>query len=257
MAVRVLFLSLEISERTIQTRYQKMNCPVLDGVDFAFNWAQGPEALADIEVAIESGAYGLVIVDMAPKIRATGSDWNDYGAAYDAFGPIRELAKRLDVCVLLLAHNSKAEGRSATDSILGSVGFVATCDVILGLNRPLGNDKASLVVAGNDVEYREIALGFRSAPLGFVVIDENPREARLTPERRAILTVVREAGEDGIKTAAIAEIVGRELSSVSRDLGKLKGEGLIFAASYGRYRAQSCQTCKSTDLDMVPRGGRV
>jgi len=231
----VLFLELELSARTVQERYLKMKADIREGLDFVFDWRRGPEGIADLEAMLSTKKYGLAVVDVAARLRGGGTDWNDYGCAYDDFAPIRETALRNGVTVLMLTHNRKGEGLDPIEAVLGSVGMAGNADVILSLDRRAKQPKGTFLVSGNDVEFQEYAIELCPEPLCFRILDEDPAEARLTPERREVLEALR--GMDEAKAAEIATRIGKDADVVSKHLRALSDAGLSEVVRYGVYRA--------------------
>lgn len=233
---RVLFLELELSQRRIHERFARMCLKDIPGLDFSHSWATGVQGLQGIETEIKKTGYGLVIVDVLARLWPRGTDMNDYGSVYDFLGPLRDMAYRLGVCIVLATHTRKSEAEDAIDQVMGSVGIVGTSDVILGLKRPRGSKEAILRADGNDIESLEYVLRFDTIPMGFTIVDADPVESRLTPERKEVLQVIR-TYENGAKAKEIAEKIGKDADVVSKHLRALEDVGLAEKLGYGVYKA--------------------
>lgn len=250
---RVLFLELELSERRLRERFGKMLISDLPGFDVATAWRTGSEGIADIETAIKARGYGLVIIDVLARLWPRGADMNDYGSVYSILGPLRDMANRLGVCIVLATHTRKAEAEDAIDQVMGSVGIVGTADVVLALRRARGSEDAILRADGNDIESREYVLRFGSEPMGFVITDADPGESKLSPERRAVLEALRSMEE--AKAVELAPIVAKDPDTVSKALRALASAGLAEVVRFGVYRAgRSGRTGRSSEL---PNVGKV
>jgi hypothetical protein len=230
---RVLVIERELTAKTLQDRFRKMGIDKPGNVDFAYNWSRGAEAIADIEAIVLERGYQVVILDVAAVFREKGADGNDYQGGYDFYGPLRQTANRLKIIIASLTHNKKGGAEEASEAIMGSYSQAGASDVIISLKRASGKDKGIIIFDGNDIEYQEIAVSFFECR--FTRIDEDPQEARLTPERREILTALREV-EDA-KAAELAVRLGKDADVVSKLLRALASDGLAEKTASGRYRA--------------------
>jgi RecA-family ATPase len=240
---RVLFLELELSERRLCERFGKMRLDDLPSFDVATAWRSGPEGLADMEAAVKEHGYGLIVVDVLARLWPRGSDMNDYGTVYNLLGPVRDMTNRLGVAIVLVTHTRKSEAEDAIDQVMGSVAVVGTADVVLALKRARGSDDAVLRADGNDIESQEIVLRFKLDPMGFEIVDVDPREAGQTAERRQILDILRGAAAP-MRTSEIAVAMNKKDDTVSKLLARLKKEGLVCSPGYGSWQCQSVQSGK-------------
>lgn len=248
---RVLFLELELSERRLRERFGKMRLDNLPGLDVATAWRSGAEGIADLEAVIKDRGYGLVIVDVLARLWPRGTDMNDYGSVYGVLGPLRDMANRLGCSVVLATHTRKAEAEDAIDQVMGSVGIVGTADVVLALKRTRGSDDAVLRIDGNDIESQEIVLQFRVDPMGFEAVDIDPRETRLTPERKEVLEALR--GVEEAKATEIASIIGKDPDAVSKHLRALAGDRMAEVVRFGVYKASRSGRSSRSEQKDLPR----
>jgi DNA-binding transcriptional ArsR family regulator len=250
-STRVLFIELELSERRLCERFGKMRLADLPGLDIATAWRIGTEGLADLEAAVKDRGYGLVVVDVLARLWPRGADMNDYSTVYSLLGPLRDMANCLGVCIILVTHTRKTEAEDAIDQVMGSVGIVGTADVILALKRSRGSDDAVLRVDGNDFESQEIVLQFRTDPMGFEAVDIDPRETRLTPERKEVLEALREFEEGTAKE--IAAVIGKDPDVVSKQLRALASDGMAVVVRFGVYKASRSGRSGRSDPKELPR----
>jgi DNA-binding transcriptional ArsR family regulator len=230
---RVLVIERELTAKTLQDRFKKMGIDQPINVDFAYNWSRGTEAITDIEAIVLERGYQVVILDVAAVFREKGADGNDYQGGYDFYGPLRQTANRLKIIIASLTHNKKGGAEEASEAIMGSYSQAGASDVIISLKRASGKDKGIIVLDGNDIEYQEIAVSFFECL--FTRIDEDPQEARLTPERREVLAALREV-EDA-KASELSSRLGKDSDVVSKLLRALADAHLAEKIASGRYRA--------------------
>lgn len=248
---RVLYLQLELSERRVHERLNRMSIENMDNVDFAHQWPTGPDGLAAIEAAVKQNGYSLVIIDTLAKVWTSGQDMDGYKDSYNVMGPLREVANRLGITILCGHHRRKAAAEDEIDSVMGSTGIAANADVILILKRARGTDDGSLLIEGNDVPSDQLALRFDRDSTEWFVTDADPKEASQTPERRDILRYLREHGS--AKSGMIAEAVGKSPSNTSNLLKRMKDEGLLISHGYGIWGVPKStrESSESSESDRV------
>jgi hypothetical protein len=233
--VKTLFLELELSPRKIKNRLDKMEIVFPKGApSFAFTWEPGDEGMQLLKQYIEENGIHFVIVDVLQRLWPMRADMNSYQDAYNVLGPIREVAYRLGVLIVLVTHTRKMISIDPLDSILGSVGITANADVILTLARQRGEAEAVLSTYGNDIESQKLALQFKTDPLGFSLSTSQPEEIGLTMEKHAVLETMRKLGGTA-KTHQIAVALEKSDQTVSNTLQVLKGKGLLVSGRYGEY----------------------
>lgn len=245
---KMLFISLEMGSRTIQTRLGESRLPWNpENVQFFWNWPRLPEGAKALENFIDSHKIGLTFIDVVAKIRALGADWSAYGAAYEQFGPLREIAQRTDSCIALLTHERKGEaGEDPTERILGSIGLSGNAGVLLSLRRMIHENRGTLEISGNDIQHQKIPVELKTDPLLFVRSDVSYTELEQTPERRAIMEIVRSFGRP-VTTHQVAEKYGKGDSTVSEILRKLVQAGLLVSVGYGKYSILTPESTETTE----------
>ncbi|GAB6275592.1 MAG: hypothetical protein SAMD01599839_01320 [Rectinema sp.] len=231
---KVLFLELELSQRRTAQRLSKMGITPNNNLQFAFKWQQGAPGLQDLADFIEEHSIKLAVVDVMQLLWPTDRDNNSYQDAYAFLAPLRQMANRLGVMILLVTHLRKQASTDYIDSVMGSTGIVANADVVLSLMRTRGESEAVLSIDGNDIESSKIALRFDTNPLGFQKSGADPAMAGQTQERKEIVQAISDLGGQA-KTGEIAKALGKSTRDVSMLLRKLKDQGLIVSTGYGKY----------------------
>ena len=245
----VLYIQLELSERRIHERLRRMRIDSLDGLDFGSDWPVGIQAVEAIERAVKRDGYGAVFVDVLQKIWPQGRDVNHYGDAYNSMGPLRELANRLCIAIIVCTHTRKATGEDILDSVMGSTGITGNADVVAIIDTTRGTGEGSLSVHGNDVQSMEVAMRFDHDTTEWIITDADPLEIQQTPERRAIIDYLREHGPSS--TGEIAEHLQKTVQATSNLLRKMTELGLILQTSYGSYAIDRVDTQHEGDVSSV------
>lgn len=205
-----LYLALEDTPRRLQSRLRMVleRDPAPDGVTFEVEWprmADGGAELLD-EWLTDHPDTRLVVVDVLARVRQhTSSRESVYAGDYQALEPLKDLADRHGVCVLVLHHVRKAGADDFVDTVSGSHGLAGSADAVLVMKRSRGHADADLYVTGRDIEEAEYALSF-DATRGTWTLLGDADEWSMSSERRAIVDAVRAAG--ALKPKELAEASG-------------------------------------------------
>ena len=110
---------------------------------------------------------------------------------------------------------------------MGSQGIHSACDTIIVLKKPDGDLRGTLTVKGRDIEERRLDVLFDRDLCTWRIIGEG---SVTRPEPRAqaeILTLLQDAGPDGMKTGEIAKALGKQSSATNNLLNALLERGKI------------------------------
>lgn len=163
----VLYIDLENAEPIAQSR-----------LAIVLNGAEPPDALtiindystlndtflADLtEYLEEHKDTALVIVDVFQKIKTPKkSGQTDYEDIYENFTPLKELAEKYDISLMLVMHNRKMT--DTTDpfaNILGSTAIMGASDEVLVIHKKDRHDEDStLSITGRTVQEGEYSIRF-------------------------------------------------------------------------------------------------
>lgn len=206
------------------TLYAQGECPRADegGLEIVEQWLdQAPDPR-------------LIVVDVMAKFRARPDTSKQlYDDAYDAVGPLKELADRHQVGLVVLHHTNKNTGTTDwLDRVLGSTGFAASVDTVAMLARPRGSSQGELKLTGRDVEERELPLKFSPQIGTWELVD--PEEVNLGDSRREVLEAVREAGE--ATPRGIATATSLNYSYVRSLVRRMVEAGQLSTDGDGKYR---------------------
>lgn len=241
-----LYLALEDNERRLQTRLRKM---VSEGADlndlhYQTEWPAldqgGAEALdAWLE---EHRDTRLVVVDILKNIRPSSrGNRNVYDMDYEALAPLRPLAAKHNVAILVIHHLNKwVDPDDPFDAISGSTGLTGGVDNVLILNRERGKPEAFLYVDGRDIEKQgEFAVKWDQEACTWSLQEGTAEEYKLSEFRRAIRQVVEDAGEpvtpshvaDALRDAGIE----KSFSNVKTTMWNMSRKDQLSSDGNGRY----------------------
>lgn len=94
----------------------------------------------------------LVIIDTLQRVRPDKtSARNEYAADYEVMVPLKELAERLDICVLLVHHTRKLEAADVHAEISGTNGLRGAVDGTFVFKRSYAGDEGKIFTQGRDI----------------------------------------------------------------------------------------------------------
>jgi hypothetical protein len=199
----VLYLALEDNQRRLKKRIDKIvqSGTWPDRLELHTEWKRMDQGgLEDIEAwiksAIESGKEPrLIWIDTLAKIRPiAGRSEQAYAADYRAIDGVQKLAGQYGVGVVLNTHLRKAPSEDDPfDEVSGTLGLTAAADTTIVMKRHSGMVK--VYVRGRDIEEAEFAAEFNRMTCRWRIVGGADDVFR-SQERQAILTALKDAGED-------------------------------------------------------------
>lgn len=163
----VLYLALEDSARRLKERQERF----LNGDVAPKNLYMCTEA-ATVGNGLEAQLEGaithiqglkLIVIDVLAKVRSSsGKPVNAYYSDYQDMAPLKAIADKHHVCILVLHHYRKSQDDSDfLNNASGSNGIVGSADAIIGINKPTrDSESATLQVTGRDIEMQSIPIMF-------------------------------------------------------------------------------------------------
>jgi hypothetical protein len=237
----VLYLALEDNERRLKKRLEQMlpdvgkparlhlatECPRLGagGIEAITEWCRGVERPR------------LIVVDVFGKIRPDRREKeNLYEADYRAIEPLKALADKLKLAVVVIHHtNKRDEPYDPFDAVSGTTGLTGAADTVLVLSR--SSQGTTLYGRGRDIEEIETALSFDKITGSWTALG-NASEIQRSDERSKLLQALRSSSVP-LGPRELARITGLKDGNVRRLLGKMVSDGEIEKAGYGCYRVSS------------------
>ena len=195
----ILYLALEDNKRQLQGRLDQM-----------IPFGRKPERLhLTIECnrldkggleAIEAWCRSVpkprcIVVDVFGRVRAAKHrDESPYDYDYRTMVPLKTLADRLGIAVVIIHHTNKRQDvDDPLDAVSSTTGFTGAADTILILAK--GPQGPTLYGKGRDIEEVETALRFDKAKGHWTALGD-AGEVRRTDERKAILDALSDTQSD-------------------------------------------------------------
>ncbi len=247
---RVVYLALEDKRSEVKRHLRAMGGKA-ESIRFLFGKAPR-DLLAQLTALAAGDGIDLLIVDTLQRLVPV-KDGNDYALVVAAFEPVLALARTHDTCIVLVHHAGKTD-RGGLEAVLGSIGYTASADNVLLLNR---TDK-----------YRLVSTIQRIGPdLGetVVLMDDETGDVHLGGSRylvdielvaAALLESVRSAPAGILRTDLLADVEARRELKL-KALKRLLDQGRIVRTGAGhRYDPHRFVLALEPDaLPASPTGG--
>jgi len=237
----VLYLALEDNEESLQERLGLLlqDTPPPKRLTFALAWRRTNEGgLYDIEAWLKANPEArLVMVDVLTKIRprSKGNNGHQYEEDYEVCDPLKRLADKYNVAILLLHHLRKLTSEDPLDQILGSVGMSGAPDTAWVFKRARKDPRATLLITGRRIrDEQERALQWDPLAVSWLDLGDAD-ELSHTREQEEILTYLRESGPGAKRQKQIADALGKTPDAVRKLCQKLKADGKLLQESWGTY----------------------
>ena len=232
----VLYCALEDNKRRLRSRMSKLmgTSPWPRRLQFTCEMPRLAEGgLAFIKKWIEGAKQPrLVVIDVLAMVRMPNrKDLSSYDADYQAVKELRALAHQYGVAIVLVHHLRKAEADDAFDTISGTLGLTGAPDTVMVIRRDTTG--TTLHARGRDLVEIEKAVRFDATTCAWTVLGDTS-EVRRSSERSAVTNALAEAGEP-LGPNQIASACGLKPTNVRQLLSKMKADGIIKKASYGKY----------------------
>lgn len=228
----VLYISLEDNKRRLKNRSNIVLQKAKASPDFyyATEWPRmGEGGLEELEEWIkEHPRTRLIGIDTWGRFKpqARGGNRNLYDEDYEMLAPITQLAGKYSVSIVLVHHFRKTESEDPIDGISGSTAMSGAVDNFLLLYRKRGEMDARLAVTGRDIEEeQELLLTFNKDCASWVIRGDAEEYAG-TPERQAILDVLKMHPE-GLPVKEIAAKLQKNVNTTRNLIVPLRNEGKI------------------------------
>lgn len=251
---KVLYLSLEDSEARLQDRINTITSslniePPEDLYIITESEKFNSNNLTRLEDYINDVKAELVIIDTyAAGFSRRETSHNIYYVDDDSMRPIKKLAQKLKVSMIIIHHTNKEESGKGLAKVSGSYGMTGAADTVWVLTEDKRYFK--LEVQGKDIETRSLQLDFDKET--FIWSDKgiNP-SFYMTPEQKQIYDLLKKENRE-MKASEIARAVNKKDSTVSELLKKMNGI-YIENTKYGVYRIipETTESTESYDFDDI------
>lgn len=233
-----LYLSLEDNQRRLQKRMRQLfggrpkparlalstECPPIDkgGLAAIEGWSQ------------EVPNPRLIIIDVFAKVRPDRKEKDGlYEADYKAIAPLKDLADRLGLAVVIVHHTSKrTDAADPFDMISGTTGMTGAADTVIILASSTEGPK--LYGRGRDVEEFEKAMRFDQSRGQWTILGDASDIAK-SDERKAVRDLL-EGAKEPMSPTAISEALGKPNGSIRMLLIRMAEAGDVVKEGRARYR---------------------
>lgn len=233
-----LYFDLESSQRRIKQRAgiilsNSNDSQNLAGLHIATSISRmdrgGLEAL---EIALKQNrSIKLVILDTWARFWGARRGVNAYSEDYEEGAKLQELAKALNIAIVVVHHTKKSPEDYAIDELSGTTGITAAADAIFMLRRK--GDDTVFHATGRDIPSQDYATQF-DENIGQWKILGSAAEAAMSGERSSLLQFLRDY-ERPMKLSELATMTEKTPQATRNMLFKLKEQGFIRSPSYGMW----------------------
>jgi hypothetical protein len=240
-----LYLALEDNERRLQSRIDKLGLEWPDHLTLATEWPRSHESgIEALEDWIRSAKNPrLIVVDTLAKFRPPQSSKRPaYELDYEAITPLKKLADRYGVAILVITHLRKAAADEPHDNVSGTLGLTGAADASLIIERR--STGPVLCLRGRDIAEAEYAAKFVKDACRWQILGD-AAEVEKSAERQAIKAALEDAFKEGktdeecaLTTKEIKGAAGikKSVATLNTLLLRMAKAGEIEKAGRGRYR---------------------
>lgn len=245
----VLYLALEDGDRRMQSRCRTLldDNPIPERFSYAISMVGENDILDLMTVWLDDHPDGLVMLDTLGRVmQAARSGQTQYERDYAMGARLKKVADDHPGSTVLTVHHSrKAASDDFMDSTSGTQGLNGAADFTIVLQRPRGENEATISISGRDVEEGSYAAvsengSWRIVGDSLAEASHAAAQARLTSglqqgsETDKALGIVDEH-PDGITPKEVDQALDWESGHASKVLGRLYDSGRIARPRRGTY----------------------
>lgn len=236
----VLYLSLDQGLRLVQSRIKK----ILSSQDAASisrfhvfdHWFRADEGGVE---AIDAWCSRhpqarLIVVDVLAYFRAPSNGRSSmYEYDYQSVSPLREIAAKRNVAVLIVHHTRKGTADDPVDEVSGTLGLLGAVDGFLVL-RKSGSSTVMVGSSRNIPGDIELAMEFNPHSARWTILGA-AGEVQQREQHGRVLGALETAGASGLKPSELAEAIGIARNHAKQVLWRLSKTGNVRVDTAGRY----------------------
>ncbi|MDE0316533.1 MAG: AAA family ATPase [Candidatus Poribacteria bacterium] len=254
----VMFFCLEESQRSIRGRLHKLlpDGILPDNIFIAYTFPNpyllDKLGLWRLEEYIDENEIELIIVDTWQHVRPTTyASGSAYDIDVESLAPVLEFAHRKQIGVVLVTHTRKAtDPDNKYNKMQGSTGIQSTCDTLMLLEKAeQGGNHCLLSITGREFTEQEYIMELTDG--GLWKLHGDASDFQDSDARNRIVTILKDAQEDGMTLSEIAEETATSKQNVGKHLKTLKYEGKVYQPkTRGKYyHPDHCQVQPDEDVD--------
>lgn len=178
----VLYLALEDTKNRLQSRLYQLADNIPMNLRFSvFCEKIGNGLQEQLTMALSDfPRTRLIIIDTFQCVRRPIGSARDnmYAADYADISAIKAIADQYNIAIIMIHHLRKlTDINDPFNDLSGSTGIGGAADTSFILRRPRGQENATLLITGRDIEYKDITLKF-CAPKWELVATKNEDEIK-------------------------------------------------------------------------------
>ena len=191
-----LYLCLEDTLRRVQKRLLCITDDVPANAFFATAAHKLSDGLCDeIRTFVkEHPDTRFVAIDTFQIVRNSNTD-TSYGNDYDEIRMLKQVADELGITLLLVHHLRKQGDNDPLNKLSGTTGIAGGVDTVFVLDKSnRGDNQASLVCTGRDIEFRKLELKFSESDFVWELVSDSREEPEtlLPSEMEQLVQLIRE-----------------------------------------------------------------
>lgn len=230
---RVLYISLEDNARRIKKRLIAMgldNSKNLDKLEIEEKWPRlNQGGLEKLLERLNKNKYIMCVMDTYAKSFLL-KDNNDTVEATKYLTPLYEMTRGGEFSFGFVDHQRKNNQFSGDviDDISGTGAKGGVSDTVWGLNRERGQQDAKLMIASRDTEIDCLNIYFDKSSMLWKIKGDNYIKPNTI---QAGILEYMQASEEDIFISGIAQVLGKDKSIISKEMGELESKGIVKAGN--------------------------
>lgn len=168
---KVIYLALEDTKRRLKDRMVKMSehHESYNNIMLETTWPKSDQGGLEYleEVIKKTTDLKLIIIDTLKMFTPAKTQGSAYDQDYDNLVPIKELADKYDICIMLVHHLRKTQSDDVMDDISGTFGVSGTADTLLVVVRKTNEEYAELHGTGRDIDSFKKGMEFKKDKLSW------------------------------------------------------------------------------------------
>jgi hypothetical protein len=233
-----LYLALEDHGRRIKDRLLRQESTRPDNAYCVTMKEWGGGGIAELDRYRKAcPSIELVVIDTL-GIFAPAEDNNAYAENYRLVSKIHQWATKNGVSVILVHHSRKGsnrnEGEAWQDEMMGSQGISGAVDTLVFLHKKDTAYEGTLRIQGRDIEPTHKRIVFDSDFLYWRILGDAAAPVEKLPEKQEeMLTVLEEAGPEGMRLKDIAERMNKSRQAITSLLNNLEKREMVINTGRG------------------------
>lgn len=160
----VMYYSLEMGRNLVQNRLRTMfkDKPLSDRFSIAYKLKPFDKGgLKQLEKNMIDYNCKVAFIDMHGYVATSKSNQKElYSQSYEELSQVKQIAEKLDACIVLITHLNKNTGEDIMNRIMGSVGNRGAVDFTIGISKERESKQTNFVLESRKSTGLELVLEF-------------------------------------------------------------------------------------------------